>query len=129
MTVAIGTKDEDKLPLLRNPPLLEATDDLTNLSYLNEPSGMSVYMRIMVLVLQNLRVRYASQNVYTYSGIVLIAMNPFARIPLYTNELIHAYSGKRKGELEPHLFAIGEEAYRGMIRDSCNQTVVISGER
>ena len=56
-------------------------------------------------------------------------MNPFAKIPIYTNELIHAYSGKRRGELEPHLFAIGEEAYRGMLIENKNQTVVISGER
>lgn len=34
------TSGEDALPPLRNPPLLEATDDLTNLSYLNEPAGM-----------------------------------------------------------------------------------------
>ena len=34
-----GISGEDALPPLRNPPLLEATDDLTNLSYLNEPAG------------------------------------------------------------------------------------------
>lgn len=89
-------------------------------------------------VLQNLRARYANHTVYTYSGmiqytkdigIVLIAMNPFARIPLYTNESIQAYQGTRRGELEPHLFAIGEEAYSGMIRERGNQTVIVSGER
>lgn len=62
-------------------------------------------------------------------GIVLIAMNPFARIAIYTNESIAAYQGTKRGDLEPHLFAIGEEAYGGMVKDKVNQTVVVSGER
>lgn len=56
-------------------------------------------------------------------------MNPFQKIPIYTTDLALAYSGKRRGDLEPHLFAIAEEAYRGMIREGNNQTVVVSGER
>ncbi|KAG0174050.1 Myosin type-2 heavy chain 1 [Apophysomyces sp. BC1034] len=105
------------LPPLRNPPKMENTDDLTNLSYLNEPS-----------VLNTIRTRYHERNIYTYSGIVLIAANPFARVPLYEPEVIQQYSGRRRGELEPHLFAIAEDAYRCMIREKSNQTIVVSGE-
>jgi myosin-5 len=85
----------------------------------------------------------------TYSGIVLIAVNPFAAVPLYEPNLVQAYAGKRKGDvsdkqrqaremrstnevaivqLEPHLFAIAEDAYRCMIRDQRNQTIIVSGE-
>ncbi|KAF8981487.1 Myosin type-2 heavy chain 1 [Entomortierella lignicola] len=106
-----------ELPPLRNPPLLEGTEDLTNLSYLNEPA-----------VLSNIKTRYSHCNIYTYSGIVLIAANPFARVNLYGQDIIQAYSGRRRGELEPHLFAIAEDAYRCMIRDEKNQTIVVSGE-
>ncbi|KAF9107889.1 Myosin type-2 heavy chain 1 [Mortierella sp. AM989] len=106
-----------ELPPLRNPPLLEGTEDLTNLSYLNEPA-----------VLSNIKTRYSHCNIYTYSGIVLIAANPFARVNLYSQDIIQAYSGRRRGELEPHLFAIAEDAYRCMIRDEKNQTIVVSGE-
>lgn len=110
--------DSDSLPPLRNPPILEATEDLTSLSYLNEPA-----------VLHAIRMRYGQLNIYTYSGIVLIATNPFQRIDsLYTPDIIQAYSGKRRGELEPHLFAIAEDAYRCMLRDNNNQTIVVSGE-
>ncbi|KAL0095549.1 P-loop containing nucleoside triphosphate hydrolase protein [Phycomyces blakesleeanus] len=105
------------LPPLRNPPKMEDIDDLTNLSYLNEPS-----------VLNTIRIRYLQRNIYTYSGIVLIAANPFARVPLYEPQVIQQYSGKRRGELEPHLFAISEDAYRCMIREKTNQTIVVSGE-
>lgn len=67
--------------------------------------------------------------IYTYSGIVLIAVNPFDRVSLYEPDIVQQYSGKRRGELEPHLFAIAEEAYRCMIREQINQTIVVSGER
>lgn len=120
--------------------MLESTEDLTNLSYLNEPA-----------VLNSIRTRYTNRaQIYTYSGIVLVAVNPFSAVPLYGNELVQAYAGKRKGEvrskpiftrksyqvlmhyystqLEPHLFAIAEEAYRCMIRDGKNQTIIVSGE-
>jgi myosin-5 len=81
---------------------LESTEDLTSLSYLNEPA-----------VLHAIKMRYGQLNIYTYSGIVLIATNPFQRVDnLYTPDIIQAYSGKRRGELEPHLFAIAEDAYR-----------------
>ncbi|KAI8376428.1 P-loop containing nucleoside triphosphate hydrolase protein [Radiomyces spectabilis] len=105
------------LPPLRNPPKMENTDDLTNLSYLNEPS-----------VLNTIRTRYLQRNIYTYSGIVLIATNPFARVSLYEPDIIQQYSGRRRGELEPHLFAIAEDAYRCMVREQSNQTIVVSGE-
>lgn len=67
--------------------------------------------------------------IYTYSGIVLIAVNPFDRVALYDPDIVQQYSGKRRGELEPHLFAIAEDAYRCMIREQMNQTIVVSGER
>ncbi|KAG0793223.1 hypothetical protein G6F57_003949 [Rhizopus arrhizus] len=105
------------LPPLRNPPKMENTDDLTNLSYLNEPS-----------VLHTIKTRYDQHHIYTYSGIVLIAANPFARVSMYEPEMIQKYSGSRREELEPHLFAIAEDAYRCMIRDNKNQTIIVSGE-
>ncbi|WFD35462.1 Myosin type-2 heavy chain 1 [Malassezia cuniculi] len=110
-------KDASVLPPLRNPPLLEATDDLTNLSHLNEAS-----------VLYTIINRYSQRSIYTYSGIVLIAVNPFFALNLYSPEIIQAYAGRKKGELEPHLFAVAEDAYRCMIRDNRNQTIVVSGE-
>ncbi|MBW0477882.1 hypothetical protein O181_017597 [Austropuccinia psidii MF-1] len=107
-----------ELPPLRNPPLLEATEDLTNLSYLNEPA-----------VLHTIRTRYTTaRQIYTYSGIVLVAVNPFIAVPLYSSDIVQTYAGRKKGELEPHLFAIAEDAYRCMIRDRRDQTVIVSGE-
>ncbi|KAL8376384.1 hypothetical protein RB595_007460 [Gaeumannomyces hyphopodioides] len=106
------------LPPLMNPTMLEASDDLTNLSHLNEPA-----------VLQAIRLRYAQKEIYTYSGIVLIAANPFARVDsLYVPGMVQVYAGKQRATQAPHLFAIAEEAFMDMLRDSKNQTVVVSGE-
>ncbi|KAI9496210.1 P-loop containing nucleoside triphosphate hydrolase protein [Zychaea mexicana] len=113
----IEKADGSNLPPLRNPPKMEYTDDLTNLSYLNEPA-----------VLNTIRTRYMQHLIYTYSGIVLIAVNPFDRVSLYEPDIVQQYAGRRRGELEPHLFAIAEDAYRCMIREQMNQTIVVSGE-
>ncbi|KAI0029309.1 myosin 5 [Vararia minispora EC-137] len=121
ITIGTTVKDikdgKDSLPPLRNPPLLETADDLATLSHLNEPS-----------VLHTIRNRYAQHSIYTYSGIVLIAMNPFQRVTLYGPEIIQAYSGRRRGELEPHLFAIAEDAYTAMRKEGMGQTIIVSGE-
>ncbi|KAI9312548.1 P-loop containing nucleoside triphosphate hydrolase protein [Zopfochytrium polystomum] len=116
MDKLVATKFAD-LPPLKNPPMLEGIDDLSNLSHLHEPA-----------VLHNVRLRYLQEQIYTYSGIVLIAMNPFQRLAIYTSDIMREYSGKRRGELEPHLFAVAEEAYRTMIKEKKNQSIIVSGE-
>ena len=106
------------LPPLMNPPMFEAAEDLTSLSHLNEPA-----------ILQAITLRYAQKEIYTYSGIVLIATNPFARVDsLYVPQMVQVYAGKQRASQAPHLFAIAEEAYGDMVRDTRNQTVVVSGE-
>src|SRR3569833_2767988 len=82
-----------------------------------------------VLVLQAIRLRYAQKEIYTYSGIVLIATNPFARVDsLYVPGMVQVYAGKQRATQAPHLFAIAEEAFIDMLRDGKNQTIVVSGE-
>ena len=124
------------MPPLRNPPLLETADDLATLSHLNEPSGeflsfscLSLVPQTLCPVLHTIRNRYGQHSIYTYSGIVLIAVNPFQRVTLYGPEIIQAYSGRKRGELEPHLFAIAEDAYTAMRKEGMGQTIIVSGER
>ncbi|XP_024127707.1 unconventional myosin-Vb [Oryzias melastigma] len=106
------------LPPLRNPDILEGENDLTALSFLHEPA-----------VLHNLRVRFLDySSIYTYCGIVLVAINPYESLPIYGEEVIDAYSGQDMTDMEPHIFSVAEEAYRTMIREERNQSVIISGE-
>ncbi|XP_070766858.1 unconventional myosin-Va isoform X3 [Enoplosus armatus] len=120
-----GTNIEHKLdpktknlPYLRNPDILVGENDLTALSYLHEPA-----------VLHNLKVRFVdSKLIYTYCGIVLVAINPYETLPIYGADIINAYSGQNMGDMDPHIFAVAEEAYKQMARDERNQSIIVSGE-
>uniref|UniRef100_A0A7N8XMP0 Methyl-CpG binding domain protein 3b n=1 Tax=Mastacembelus armatus TaxID=205130 RepID=A0A7N8XMP0_9TELE len=106
------------LPPLGNPDILEGENDLTALSFLHEPA-----------VLHNLRVRFLGySSIYTYCGIVLVAINPYEQLPIYGEEVIDAYSGQDMADMEPHIFSVAEEAYRTMTREEKNQSIIISGE-
>ncbi|WOL20658.1 Myosin-J heavy chain [Canna indica] len=93
-------------------------DDMTKLAYLHEPG-----------VLHNLASRYALNEIYTYTGNILIAVNPFQRIPhLYDIDMMEQYRGARFGELSPHLFAVADACYRAIRNDEGSQSILVSGE-
>ncbi|KAJ1950734.1 Myosin type-2 heavy chain 1 [Linderina macrospora] len=105
------------VPALANPPILDCAADLTALSYLHEPA-----------VLYNLMCRYQQKQIYTYSGVVLVAMNPFESVEMYTGEIMQRYARGENGHDSPHLFAIAEDAYQGMVKEQRNQTIIVYGE-
>ncbi|KAK7845438.1 myosin-11, partial [Quercus suber] len=93
-------------------------DDMTKLSYLHEPG-----------VLQNLKIRYELNEIYTYTGNILIAINPFQRLPhLYDAHMMQQYKGAPFGELSPHVFAVADVAYRAMINEGKSNSILVSGE-
>ncbi|XP_020698771.1 myosin-17 isoform X2 [Dendrobium catenatum] len=93
-------------------------DDMTRLSYLHEPG-----------VLQNLAARYELNEIYTYTGNILIAVNPFQRLPhLYDTHMMGQYKGAGFGELSPHVFAVADVAYRAMINEGRSNSILVSGE-
>ncbi|XP_020398060.1 myosin-17 isoform X2 [Zea mays] len=96
----------------------DGVDDMTRLSYLHEPG-----------VLDNLAVRYAKNIIYTYTGNILIAINPFQRLPSLVDALtMEKYKGANLGDLDPHVFAIADAAYRQMINEGKSNSVLVSGE-
>uniref|UniRef100_A0A453Q2S7 Myosin motor domain-containing protein n=1 Tax=Aegilops tauschii subsp. strangulata TaxID=200361 RepID=A0A453Q2S7_AEGTS len=93
-------------------------DDMTKLAYLHEPG-----------VLQNLKSRYDMNEIYTYTGSILIAVNPFRRLPhLYDIQMMEQYKGADFGELSPHPFAVADVAYRLMLNEGISQSILVSGE-
>lgn len=50
------------------------------------------------------------------AGIVLVAINPYQQLPLYGPDIISAYSGQSMGDMDPHIFAVAEDAFRAMAR-------------
>ena len=102
-------------------------NDLITLPHLHEPA-----------ILHALSDRFFRGKIYTWTGPVLIAVNPFQRLPLYTDEILEAYrrdgllkaQGLQSGQdLEPHVFAIADRSFRQMMSDQRkSQSILISGE-
>ncbi|KAK2402813.1 Myosin family protein with Dil domain-containing protein [Trifolium repens] len=106
----IYPKDMEALP--------GGVDDMTKLSYLHEPG-----------VLQNLKARYELNKIYTYTGNILIAINPFQRLPhIYGAHMMQQYKGAPPGELSPHVFAVADVAYRAMVNEGKSNSILVSGE-
>ncbi|XP_071572144.1 unconventional myosin-Va isoform X3 [Temnothorax nylanderi] len=116
-TRILEIKSDNDLPPLRNPDILIGENNLTSLSFLHEPA-----------VLYNLQIRFQRHSIYTYCGIVLVAFNPYNELPIYGNDTIWAYRGQAMGDLEPHIFAVAEEAYTKLERENHDQSIIVSGE-
>ncbi|XP_048137335.1 myosin-11 isoform X2 [Rhodamnia argentea] len=96
----------------------DGVDDMTKLSYFHEPG-----------VLHNLASRFALNKVYTYTGNILIAINPFQSLDdLYDAAAMEKYKGRLLGDMSPHVFAIADASYRGMIDERKNISILVSGE-
>ena len=90
---------------------------MANLTFLNDAS-----------VFWNLKTRYQAKLIYTYSGLFCVVVNPYKRFPIYTPTVVKMYLGKRRNEVPPHLWAITETAYRNMLQNSKDQSMLITGE-
>merc|ERR1719195_1033623 len=100
-----------------NPPKFEKCEDMANLTFLNDAS-----------VYWNLKTRFQAKLIYTYSGLFCIVVNPYKRYPIYTGTVVKMYLGKRRNEVPPHLWAITETAYRNMLTNGKDQSMLITGE-
>jgi len=97
---------------------LSVLDDLTQLTHLHEPA-----------VLSSLQNRFDIDKIYTFTGPILIALNPFKRIHnLYDGPILKSFITNQTSGGKPHVFNTSNCAYRGICdRQKC-QTVLISGE-
>ncbi|XP_017333513.1 unconventional myosin-IXAa isoform X3 [Ictalurus punctatus] len=99
------------------PPQLQDHDDLCKLPDLSEKT-----------LLENLRVRFRQEKIYTYVGSILVAINPFKFLPIYNPKYVKMYDNHQLGKLEPHIYAVADVAYHAMLKRKRNQCIVISGE-
>lgn len=92
-------------------------DDLAALEVLSEDN-----------ICEQLRKRYESNQIYTNIGDILIAVNPFENLGLYTQHHQRKYSGKSRSDNPPHIFAVADICHQSLIHQKQNQAIVISGE-
>ncbi|XP_039543472.1 myosin-9 isoform X3 [Pimephales promelas] len=100
-----------------NPPKFSKVEDMAELTCLNEAS-----------VLHNLKERYYSGLIYTYSGLFCVVINPYKNLPIYSEEIVDMYKGKKRHEMPPHIYAITDTAYRSMMQDREDQSILCTGE-
>ncbi|XP_075996326.1 myosin-7-like [Genypterus blacodes] len=101
----------------QNPPKFDKIEDMAMFTFLHEPA-----------VLFNLKERYAAWMIYTYSGLFCVTVNPYKALPVYNQEVVVAYRGKKRSEAPPHIFSISDNAYQYMLTDRENQSILITGE-
>ncbi|MED6292354.1 hypothetical protein CHARACLAT_033025, partial [Characodon lateralis] len=112
---SVTVKEDDIHP--RNPPKFDKIEDMAMMTHLNEPC-----------VLYNLKERYASWMIYTYSGLFCVVVNPYKWLPVYDAIVVAGYRGKKRIEAPPHIFSISDNAYQFMLTDRENQSILITGE-
>uniref|UniRef100_A0A667WUA0 Myosin heavy chain, fast skeletal muscle-like n=1 Tax=Myripristis murdjan TaxID=586833 RepID=A0A667WUA0_9TELE len=112
---SITAKEDDIHPM--NPPKFDKIEDMAMMTHLNEPA-----------VLYNLKERFASWMIYTYSGLFCVVVNPYKWLPVYDTQVVTAYRGKKRIEAPPHIFSISDNAYQFMLTDRENQSILITGE-
>ncbi|XP_063238781.1 myosin-IIIb-like [Bacillus rossius redtenbacheri] len=92
-------------------------DDLAALDILTEDA-----------IVEQLQRRFEQKQIYTYIGDILVAVNPFTDLGLYTDEDMRRYRGQARSDNPPHIFAVADAAYQALLHQRQNQTIVISGE-
>ncbi|KAK5295314.1 class II myosin, partial [Cryomyces antarcticus] len=100
-----------------NPAKFDKADDMAELTHLNEAS-----------VVHNLHMRYQADLIYTYSGLFLVTVNPYCPLPIYTRDYINMYRGRSRDDTKPHIFAIADEAFRNLVEEGANQSILVTGE-
>ncbi|EGC28970.1 hypothetical protein DICPUDRAFT_159515 [Dictyostelium purpureum] len=81
------------------------------------------------IILNNLNIRYKSDEIYTYIGNVLISINPYKNLNIYSNEILNQYKDINfLKEKSPHIYAVSLRAYQSMVSEKKNQSIIISGE-
>merc|ERR1712212_50014 len=115
---AKGTENIPKAEVLDcNPPKFEKEEDMSNLSILNK-----------ACVLHNLRTRYKVLQIYTYSGLFCICINPYKWLMVYTPIMRAFYRNKRRNEAPPHLYAVADGALQLLEMENKHQSSLITGE-
>jgi myosin-5 len=92
-------------------------DDLVQMLDVNEGS-----------IINCLRERFKRDLIYTAVGDILIALNPYVRLPLYTPEKVYEYSHRGTRRLPPHVFDTASRTYLGMCEYHKDYSILISGE-
>ncbi|KAI5956532.1 hypothetical protein KGF54_001007 [Candida jiufengensis] len=103
-----------------NPTKFDKCNDMAELTHLNEPS-----------VVYNMYLRYVDDLIYTYSGLFLVAINPYKSLPIYNDSILkkyHSVNNPNDEILPPHIFAIAENTFQNLLSNKKDQSILVTGE-
>ncbi|KAK0087267.1 hypothetical protein PV325_001365 [Microctonus aethiopoides] len=80
------------------------------------------------IIVNQLQCRYEETQIYTYIGDILVAVNPYQNLGLYTGMEQRRYRGQARSDNPPHIFAVADAAYQALLHQRQNQAIIISGE-
>eukprot|EP00400_MALV-I_sp_L67-5_P000276 gene276-816_t len=97
---------------------LTGIDDLTQLTQLHEPA-----------VRHSLQMRFDIDKIYTFTGPVLIAVNPFKYLPhVYDKHMLANFLTAKKDPEIPHCYATARNSFNGIVENERSQSILVSGE-
>lgn len=122
-----------------NPPKFNKVEDMAELTCLNEASVLHnlkeryysglIYVSLGTVNLYIQRISCNSWCVHscdwlklvfhftqTYSGLFCVVVNPYKYLPIYSEDIVNMYKGKKRHEMPPHIYAITDTAYRSMMQ-------------
>lgn len=101
---------------------VDSLTPVSNLVHMNELSEAAI--------LHNLRLRYEVNLIYTSIAAILVSINPFKMLPIYSPAIMREYRDKinKQEEVSPHVYALADQCYKALAADRSNQCVIISGE-
>lgn len=100
-----------------NPSKFNKCEDMALLTHLNEP-----------LVVYNLYLRYNDDLIYTYSGLFLVAINPYKSLSIYDTKTLNQYHDQEHDKPPPHIFGTTEKTFRNLVTNHKDQLILVTGE-
>uniref|UniRef100_A0A669Q6L5 Unconventional myosin-Ia n=1 Tax=Phasianus colchicus TaxID=9054 RepID=A0A669Q6L5_PHACC len=79
-------------------------------------------------LLRTLQERFSREEIYTYIGEVVISVNPYKPLPIYTPEKVEEYHNCNFFAVKPHIYAIADDAYCSLRDRDRDQCILITGE-
>jgi myosin heavy subunit len=122
LTIKAIRRTDNVVETVRRDSLLPANssrfdrhEDMAELGELNEAT-----------ILHCLKSRYQSGLIYTYSGLFLVAVNPYRELPIYSAEVVQWFKGQARQERPPHIYAVADAALADLLRSKQNQSILIT---
>ncbi|XP_048784652.1 unconventional myosin-Ia isoform X7 [Lagopus muta] len=108
------------------PPAMEATASLLDAAAVGDLVMLDPLSEEALL--RTLQERFSREEIYTYIGEVVISVNPYKPLPIYTPEKVEEYHDCNFFAVKPHIYAIADDAYCSLRDRDQDQCILITGE-